>query len=175
MSKKLKKMNLKIIERKIKNKNYTTIKTNSAFTTFYNELKDYFTNHKLLGTSLEIINDRYFIFNNNVTKCEAILIYHPDICKIELLPTKDGTSVELYRLEMFKTGQGLGSTFMDIFKNISKKTNIEILLKPGVLGIGVDDMSDVEYDDHMKKVRNFYHKQGFKRKGLKTRFWSNVA
>jgi len=115
------------------------------------------------------------VFDNNVTKCEAILIYHPDICKIEFLPAKNRTSIELYRLEMFKTGQGLGTTFIDIFKNISKETNIEILLKPGIPGIDANNMSNVEYKAHMKKVRNFYNKHGFKRKGLNTKFWSNVA
>ena len=164
---------IKSIIRKLKNKDITTIRTNSAFTTFYHELKFHFTGQNLFNISIEIINDRFFMSDNNITKCEAILLYHPDICKIVFLPTKESTSIELSRFEIFKTDQAIGSTFMDIFKNISVKTSIEILVKPSVPGI--DNLSDVEFDEYMNKVRNFYHKQGFKRKGLKTKYWSNIA
>lgn len=164
--------NQRLIQRKFKNGNFKTIKTNDDFTTFYNELENYFKCHKF-DTSLEIINDRYFTMSNNITKCEAILIYHPNICKIEFLPSKSKNSIELYKLEMYNTGQGLGTIFMDIFKMISRKTNIEILLMPGFPGDS-SHLTDIERNNHIIKVRNFYHKNGFKRKGLKNKYWSNV-
>jgi hypothetical protein len=173
-NKKRKNMNNKrTIARKIKNNQYVSIKTDIDFTTFYKELEDYFVNHNLQGIPLEIINDRFFVHENDIKKCEAIYIYHPDICKIEFLPTKTKNSIELCRLEIFSRGHGLGSKFLEIFNKISKKTNIEILLIPNIPGMFDKNISDAEFDTQMKQTRNFYHKNGFKRKGMKTEFWSN--
>ncbi len=166
--------NKRTIQRKIKNKNIVTIITDNDFTTFYKELEDYFKNHNFYGAPLKIINDRLFVHDNDIRKCEAIFIYDPNICKIEFLPTKTKNSIELFRLEIFNNGQGLGSKFLEIFNKISKKTNIEILLMPSIPGIIDENISDAEFDTQMKQTRNFYHKNGFKRKGMKTEFWSNA-
>ena len=150
------------IQRNIKNKNYTQIKANDNFYLFFEKLQEHFMTHNMMGVPVELRKKSFYTFNELVKRSKAIKIFDKQICNITILPKEKG--IELYRLEMYKTGQGLGSSFIEIFNKISKETGIVIYLIPGDPGFST------EGDD--EKRRRFYHNHGFRRCS-DSKFWSN--
>jgi len=157
-----KKQVIRKIQRNIKNNNFTRIKANDNFYKFYDKLQEHFSSHNMMGVSLTMKNKSFYTLNQSVKRSKAIKIFDQQLCNITILPKQTG--IELYRLEMYKTGQGLGSSFIEIFNKISKETGIVIYLIPGDPGFST------EGDD--EKRRRFYHKHGFRRCS-DSKFWSN--
>lgn len=139
------------------NKNYEVFKK-ELFKSYSNMIKDY-------GSREE--NKLILIDNNGCTIfiTPKIRIYKKDEYNICFFPHLKG--IELYRLEIINTGQGLGSKFMEEFVKISKTTKIPIYLKLGIPGAIKDDNPKTR-----EKRRNFYHKFNFKRES-DSLYWSN--
>lgn len=151
--------------KKIRRKQYTTIKPNQKFFDFYEELNKYFGTHMMPTCKLSLLQGEpgYFYFEKTMKMSENIIqIYDENICDITFLPHKNG--IELFRLEMYQKGNGFGSIFMNAFTAISKKLNIDIYLIPA------DPGDNISADKERR--RNFYHRFNFRRlEG--TRFWKN--
>ena len=142
---------------------FEKVKRNQFFTTFSEKLIEYFNTH-MMPANAEIIHyEMYFTFESDVKRAKwFIQILNEDICKITILPNNKG--IELYRFEMYKTGKGFGSIFMNAINEVSKQTGIFVYLIPGVPGFNTQGDPD--------KRRNFYHKFGYKRLP-NSKFWSN--
>ena len=140
------------------------IKSNVMFEKFYLELVDYFSHHNLPVSINKIDDDNYaFIYNNSAKYAESFIkIYDEDICNITILPNEKG--VELFRLEMYKTGSGLGSIFMNALYEVSFNTGVPIFLLQG------DPGWNTEGDP--KKREKFYKKFNFKKLD-RSKYWSN--
>ena len=158
---------MKEVIKNVKKGIFTKIKRNDNFIIFSEKLKEHFNTH-LMPANLEIIKSTkgqksFYSFNTDIKVSKwCIKIFNDDICNITILPNAKG--VELYRLEMYKTGQGFGSTFMNAINEVSKETGILVYLIPGEPGFNENGVEE--------KRRNFYHKFGFKRTST-TRYWSN--
>lgn len=151
-----------VLKRILKGKVQSIVK-NQYFEIFADNLNDYFNTH-LMPANLQVLNQEgYYTFNANAKRSMWVIkIFDEDICNITILPFPKG--VELYRLEMYKTGSGFGSLFMKAICEISERTGIAVYLIPGDPGFNTSS------DE--KRRRDFYHKYGFKR--LKTsEYWSN--
>jgi hypothetical protein len=144
--------------------NCTKLESNNDFIIFSEKLKEYFFKHNM-PAQFDIINEeRLYTFNDTVKLSKStIKIFDENICNITILPINKG-GVELYRLEMYKIGSGLGSIFMNAINEVSKETGIIVYMIPG------DPGNNIQGDD--QKRRNFYHKFGFKRLST-SKYWSN--
>jgi len=155
----------KMYEKAVQNiSNAEHIKSNEMFEKFYLELVDYFLQHNLPVSIKRIDDDNYaFIFNNTPKFAESFIkIHDEDICNITILPHEKG--VELFRLEIYKTGLGLGSIFMNAFYEVSFNTGIPIFLIQG------DPGSNTEGDPIRRE--KFYRKFSFKKLD-RSKYWSN--
>ena len=156
---------IKKIQKKVRRNLYTTVHANQNFYDFHSALNDYFESHLMPECEIELVEDevRFYTFNDSVKMSENVIkISNEDICNITLLPHKNG--IELYRFEMYQTGKGYGSIFMNALTQISKQLGIDIYLIPGVPGFNESG------DDRLR--RQFYHKFNFKRMN-NSKFWKN--
>jgi len=155
---------LKKIERKIEKKNYETLKRNDNFKLFYKELQNYFLHHSLPCQLQLLKGEQFFTFELNI-KCSeySIRIYDPKLCNITIIPHPIG--IELYRLEVYETGKGLGTIFMNAFNEASVKTGIVMYLMPGIPGF-------TSGDNNNRKRLKFYQKFNFKQASL-SNYWTN--
>ena len=140
------------------------IQSNDMFEKFYLELVNYFLHHNLPVSLKRIDDDNIgFILNDTTKFAESFIkIYDENICDITILPHEKG--VELYSLEMYKTGSGLGTIFMNAFYEVSFTTGIPIFLIQG------DPGSNTEGDPIRRE--KFYRKFSFKKLD-RSKYWSN--
>jgi hypothetical protein len=101
-------------------------------------------------------------------KTNPIKLYNQHLFNITISARPTG-GVDLFRFEMYETGNGLGDMMMNILLKASINSGVEIFLIPGVLGIGNTKRDDT----NMERLRKFYNNHGFKRIDTKTRYWSN--
>jgi hypothetical protein len=155
----------RIYKKKIDKKEFSIIRNNNNFRMFAKKLQEYF-NPSILPADFMLYDGNgyhFFAFNLNVSFSNTyIKIYNKDVCNITILPHKYG--VELYCLEMYQTGKGYGSIFMNLIKKISEETNIKVYLIPG------DPSGNRDAND--KRRRDFYHRFGYKRLN-KSDYWCN--
>ena len=104
-------------------------------------------------TSFEFQNKVYLkLSNSREIVCDDFrLVFSPH--------GKDG--VELYKIEVFNQGKGLGSQLLELFNTITKETGITVYLRPVSFG-------STEID----QLRKWYSRNGFKR-CCKNLYWSN--
>ena len=158
----------RIFSKRLSNAIFYELKENNNFRIFYEKLCDYFLSHNMMNLTVEKLPGRNCLFTdgNGKTTCKQpeyiIKMFDEDICNITFLPKKEG--IELYRLEIYNTGKGIGTTLMNIFNQISIETGIKIYLLLGDPGFNIDG-------DRVKR-RNFYHKMGFKR-CINSKYWIN--
>ena len=69
--------------------------------------------------------------------------------------------VELYKIHVFKKGNGIGSMIMDMINHVSTKRNTTVYLRP----VPFDNTS-------IEQLRKFYQRHGFKR-CVNSLYWSN--
>lgn len=157
------------LQRKIDKSEFTTVKSNEQFMLFLSKLDEYFLTHNMMDLQVKMSEESYFAtfdYNDIVEKLilsPSIRIFDRDICNVTFLPKKDG--IELYRLEVYNPGKGIGSILMKAFIDISQQTGIKIFLIPGDPGFNNGHVD-------LAKRRNFYHKFGFKRTKTSD-YWSN--
>ena len=147
-------------------KNTITIKNNSKFLEFYEELLRISKTMRItppvpLNIRYGKLGERTFIFykrnKTSCRECDFIKMFHEDLYNITFLPCRDG--VELERFEIYQTGNGIGSSFMELFNSISADLKIPLYLIPGTPGYG----ETYREDSDPKRRREFYHRHGFKR------------
>ncbi len=149
----------------ILNQHDNSLHSNENFEIFYDALKSYFESHNS-PVSLQKFNYPKGKFD----KCcgdirivyDAIKLTNDQLCDITFLPHEKG--IELAKIEIFNRCQGLGTTFMNAFVEISTNTGIAIYLIPGIL-------NNNEYTS-IERLCEFYPRFGFKKLNL-SRFWSN--
>lgn len=157
------------LKRRIEKSDFITLKPNEQFLIFYLKLNEYFFTHNMMDLKVEIVEERYFPFcsrnrkHERLVQCPCIKIFDKDLCNVTFIPKTDG--IELFRLEVYNPGKGVGSVLMNVFNTISKSTGIKIFTIPAEPGFN-NPNSDPE------KRRNFYHKFGFMRNS-DSRYWSN--
>lgn len=159
--------NERIMFRRFNDATIVELKENHNFKLFYKKLNEYFFSHNMMNLMVEKIEGHPCLFiENGKTICKEpesiISIFDENICNITFLPKKEG--IELYRLEVYNTGRGIGTILMNAFNTISNETGIKIYLmlgEPGFNGEG-----------NRTKRRNFYHKHGFKR-CISSKYWVN--
>lgn len=147
------------------NQHGNSLNSNENFENFYEALKLYLESHNL-PVSLQKLHYP----NGNFNRCygdtrfvyDAIKLTNDQLCDITFLPHEKG--IELAKIEMFKRCQGLGTTFMNAFVEISTNTGIVIYLIPGIL-------NNNEYTS-IERLCEFYPRFGFKKLNL-SKFWSN--
>ena len=155
---------MKKINQKVARKNYTTLKRNDNFKLYFAELQNYFLHHNMPAQLQLVKEKRFYIFNLNLKRSKySIKIFDSNLCNITIIPHAIG--IELYRLEVYKTGNGLGTIFMNAFNEVSKKTGIVIYLIPG-------DPGFTSGDNNKRKRLNFYQKFNFKQASL-SNYWTN--
>ncbi|MEI8279830.1 MAG: hypothetical protein WCG87_08690 [Bacteroidota bacterium] len=142
------------------------IPVNSAFNQFLAEL------NSIKVFSVQITEGIFFVksifgFIDRGMCCKAIHLSDPQLYNILLIP-KDHTSIELFYFDIFKTGQGLGSYYIGIFDEISKRLGIEILVQPTHLMNNTSRGVRV----NQNRVHDFYRMNGFKQKG-NSLYWTN--
>ena len=98
-----------------------------------------------------VIND---IVNIHFTR-GAILKLQNDNYKITIYDR--GNGFELYRLEVFNQGQGLGSKFLNTLHRISCELDYPVFLKSGMPGNKTEYRSEEQYDAR----KEFYLKNNF--------------
>lgn len=143
------------------------LKENHNFKLFYKKLDEYFLGHNMMNLKLEKVEGYNCLFTENektiCKKPESIIkIFDKNICNVTILPKKEG--IELYRLEVYNTGRGIGTILMNAFNTISEETGIKIYLMLGEPGFNEEG--------NRTKRRNFYHKHGFKR-CIDSKYWVN--
>lgn len=140
---------------------------NANFIKFYEKLKEkMFKNNYFDLTPVIKENQKRYTDDDNIAYfyiTPVILIGNPLICQVQFIPKNDG--IELFILETFKRGKGIGSSLMKLFNEVSMETGVKIYLKPG-------DPEGSEGNDEVRR-RKFYHTHGFKRKDVKTKYWTN--
>lgn len=162
--------------------NLVVVESDEKFKLFYSKLREWFMSHNMMDMSIEILTAGaeldgeemsmpVFSFNKGgrvITKqCECIKMFLKDVCNISLIPHKSG--IELFRLEVYNPGKGIGSMMMNMLNTISKEIDVKILLTLGEPGL----KSKWKKQTTPAQRRNFYHKHGFKRISMKTEYWSN--
>ena len=156
------------LEKAFESSKIVHLKSNDNFDKFYNELRRYMSNHYFpvsINRLCYLSNEEEFGFmtDNKVCMSEDVIeIYEEDICKIKFIPHDKG--IELFRLEMYRTGKGLGSSFMNAFMKISALTGVAIFLTPGIPGFNTTG--------DQKKLYKFYSRFNFK-KIDRSKYWSN--
>lgn len=143
---------------------------------FYEKLKNKISQYEYstpipLNLSYHLIGELHFMLRTKKTAilktCDYIDLFEEDYYNITIIPCNDG--VEIERLEIYKTGKGIGSFFAKIFNSISIETNIPLYLIPGAPGNNLSYRNDL--DD--KRRRDFYHRHGFKRT-KNSIYWQNT-
>ena len=107
----------------IQSQHDNSLNSNENFEIFYEALKLYLESHNL-SVSLQKLH----YSNGKLDKCygklriayDAIKLTNNKLCDITFLPHNKG--IELARIEMFNRCEGLGSTFMNAFVEISTNT-----------------------------------------------------
>lgn len=165
-----KKQKIRSLKRKINRGKGTKINSNQMFDQFCDGLRKYFSEHKMPVQSIEFIDYTGTELNYNFTVSgkpkiakKVVKIFDEDYCNITIIPHLRG--VELFRLEIYQTGKGIGSIFMKAFNQISKELNIPIYLIPADPGLNGKNGDPV-------KRRDFYHKFDFKRTS-NSDYWNN--
>ena len=88
----------------------------------------------------------------NYTKGEMIKLYNNDY---SISIYDNGNGFELYRLEVFNPGQGLGSKFIQVLNKISCEMDYPVFLKPGIPG------NQYKYYGQGESRFKFYLNNGF--------------
>lgn len=163
----LNELRLQEILKKIEhNKNNVYLYENEYFEKFYKEMCRYFSHHNLPVEIKRIVNtdflNRFLLDNKTYCPDTYIKIFDENLCNITILPNEKG--IDLYRLEIYNQGEGVGSAFMNAFCNISKKTGIPIYLTPGDPGFNRSDLL---------RLKKFYSRFGFK-KIERDKYWTNA-
>ena len=157
-------------------KNVTKITDNETLKLFYEKLKNEISKYEantpmVLNHNYHLIGEMHFMFRtkNMVTVkiCDYIKLYEEGYYNITIIPCKGG--VEIERLEVYKTGKGIGSFFGKIFNSISLENDIPLYLIPGTPGY----KSTYRDDSDDKRRREFYHRLGFKRM-KSSLYWQNT-
>lgn len=87
-----------------------------------------------------------------IIKCESFRLVFNPFGKL---------GVELYKIHVFKKGNGIGTMIMDMINHVSQKRNTVVYLRP------------VPFDNSTpEQLRKFYSKNGFKR-SQNSLYWSN--
>jgi GNAT superfamily N-acetyltransferase len=140
---------------------------NANFIKFYEKLQEkMFKNNYFDLTPIILENQKKYYDDKPVAyfyDTPVIYIADPEICIVQFIPKDDG--IELFILETFNRGKGIGSSLMKLFNEVSMETGVKIYLKPGNI-VGSDGGDAV-------RRRKFYHVHGFKRKDVKTKYWTN--
>ena len=100
----------------------------------------------------EIYTDNKGVTHINVNKGAFIKIYNNDY---SISIYDKGNGFELYRLEVFNQGKGLGSKFLQILNKISCEMDYPVFLKPGNPG------HQIKYVGQQDQRLKFYLKNGF--------------
>jgi len=142
-----------------------SLNSNENFERFYDALKLYLENH-----NLSVCLQKKHYSNGIPSDCygdtrvvyDAIKMTNYQLCKIIFLPHEKG--IELAEIEMYNRCEGLGTTFMNAFVEVSTNTGIAIYLIPGILHN--NDYTSIE------RLCGFYPRFGFKKLN-QSEFWSN--
>jgi len=130
-------------------KNAKYLKSNSNFIRFYEELRNYFFSHNMMDLVVKmnkvsegILHSFVYTTDNKIFTyiSDNIEIFDENICKITFLPSNE--DIELYWIEIYNAGKGLGSILMNAFNEVSKKTGIKIKLKLGTPGKIYDETNE---------------------------------
>ena len=114
----------------------------------------------------EVTSDFYedcmnsFIFTKKVYfKVGPACEYRCDSFRVLFQP--HGKSIELYKIEVYKQGKGIGSSLLKLMNEISNEVGTTVYLRP------------VEYmNTSIEQLRTWYSRNGFKR-CEKSVYWSN--
>ncbi len=142
-----------------------SLNSNENFEIFYEALKLYLESH-----NLPVCLQKKHYTNAMTSDCygdtrtvyDAIKLTNDQLCDITFLPHEKG--IELAKIEMYNRCEGLGTTFMNAFVEISTNTGIAIYLIPGIL-------NNNEYTS-IERLCGFYPRFGFQKLKL-SKFWSN--
>lgn len=151
---------------RIAEKNAIHLKSNKAYETLKGELLKTDLPITTEDSTLCYLSDRA---KNFCYKTESIYIFDPKLYKVIICPNQTG-GVELYRFEIYKTGEGLGNHLLTLISSIAITSNIEITLIIGAVGSVQTGTrrNDVDEDG----LRKFYHRNGFRRNSTDIK-WSN--
>lgn len=147
---------------RISYKNQIRVEETVDFIKFKNTLES------IIG-EVEILKDHICMYPDVSYISTSIKLYDKHNYNITIRPMIGGRGVELFRFEMYSTGNGLGSKMMTLLNKVSFESDVEVYLIPGIVGVGSTKRTDTDFE----KLRNFYHKFGFNRVNTKTRYWSN--
>ena len=148
------------------------VKKNDEYRLFLSKIEDYFLHNNMMSLRVaKRAKDSYTLTNfqqignkSIIKKSKGFQIYDPQICKVIFIPHENG--VELFDLEVYNIGKGIGTLLMNVFTQISKETGVKIFLIPGA--------PQNNKNANIKKNRDFYHKFGFSRSKTSA-YWTNVV
>lgn len=143
------------------------LKVNSQFFIFYAAMCKYFETH-YLPFEVKLFEDNsnnIFMLNNKFYFPDGFIkLFNPEVGNITILPHQKG--VDLYRLELYNTGGGLGTELMKAFSAISIETGIPVFLVPGTPGFSTQT--------DLKRLEKFYLRMGF-RPIMRSMYWTNSS